>query len=339
MSEKNIENILERIAISLERIADCLDENKKMKKNFPLNKEKILNDMDLIENIASISYLPEKEEEEPSNFECIENFLSSRGIKIKTIPEEDPADDIINSLSEFLGNNYDSLKELLSKIKRTMQTGSYITLSLKNYEQKACSDVCQFCHRLYAIAFLEQYKYFKSPQYLIKAKTTTLPVAQNFFSGKWLERYVLLSVEAALKLIECQFSVKLNFSHLINPQVILPNGNDFELDLLFCINDIFFWIEAKSGDYQQHISKYSKISKLLKLDEKHSIMVLADIPSAGTEALTSLFSMNVVSLTELRNKIIGIIENDIESGILNLDKKIEDKEEIELESINSNNEE
>jgi len=214
-------------------------------------------------------------------------------------------------LAKFLGEHYDALKELLSRIKSSMQRGDVIALTLKDYSQKDVSDACQFCTRLHEIAFLEQYKYFRSPQYLIRAKTTTLPTAQNFFSGKWLERYVLQAVQSAVNTVAIELGREVEFAYLLNPQIILPNGNDFELDLLFHVDGIFFWIEAKTGDYQQHISKYSKISKMLGLNYEHSIMVLTDILAERAEALTSLFSMAVYGLSQLESRLIETIRKDV----------------------------
>jgi hypothetical protein len=97
---------------------------------------------------------------------------------------------------------------------------------------------------------------------------------------------------------------------LLNPQIVLPNGDDFELDLIFQVNDFFFWIEAKSGEYQQHISKYSKMSKILNLDFKHSIMVLPDISENQCDALTALFSMTVCPLSRLETVLVEIIRAD-----------------------------
>ncbi len=237
-------------------------------------------------------------------------FLDNRGIKVKTVPPEDPADEIINSLSRFLGTNYEGLRELLARIKRNMQQGAPFWLSLKEYTQRDVSNVCQFCSRLHAIAFLEKYDYFKAPQYLVKAKTTTLPAAQNFFSGKWLERFVLLTVQKCVTLIAAELEQDIEFSYLLNPQINLPNGDDFELDLICHINGFFFWIEAKSGDYQQHISKYSKISKIFDLDVRHSIMVLPDISEDRCDALTALFAMTVASLSRLEAVLMATIRQD-----------------------------
>ena len=305
MENNELRSLLERIAIALERIADVLTE-KTDKATYEEHDDKDIKEVETYEDDDVLKNTTEEDE-----FDVIEEFLNGRGIKIKTVPPEDAADEVINSLSEFLGKNYDGLRELLTKIKRNMQQGGFITISLKDYSQKDVSNVCQFSTRLHEIAFLEQYKYFKSPRYLIKAKTTTLPAAQNFFSGKWLERFVLLSVQRAVNLVSKELDKDIEFSYLLNPQVILPNGDDFELDLIFHVNGSFYWIEAKSGNYQQHISKYSKMSRILNLDFEHSIMVLTDISPDKAAALTSLFSMTVLSLSQLEGMLIETIKADL----------------------------
>ncbi len=300
--------LLERIAVALEQIVDSNQGKPSEKKHV----------MAALSNFFMLSknpsrLIPEKlfNKIERAKDDILVEFLESKNIQVKTLPSEDAADDVINSLADFLGSNYDGLRELLSTIKRNMQIGGNFTLSIKKYSQKNISCICQFCTKLHEIAFLEQYKYFKAPQYVIRAKTTALPKAQNFFSGIWLERFVLLSVQKAVALVSNDLNKKLQFSYLLNPQVVLPNGDDFELDLLFRVNDCFYWIEAKSGDFQQHIRKYSKISKILNLDYEHSIMVLTDISPEKSDALTSLFSMNVYSLRQLESCLIQTIKKDI----------------------------
>ena len=312
MEGKKVENEkllqhLDRIAFALERIANVLEN----KFAAPFDSE-LSGDTQFEKPDASI----DSEETIESNELAVqkdkmEQFLESRNIKIKRVPPEDAADDVINSLAEFLGDHYDGLQSVYRMIRRNMQKGSFFTVSVKGEPQQTISDICLFCNRLHGIAFLEQYKYFKSPQFLIKAKATTLPKAQNFFSGLWLERYVMQKVKNAVNSISVDLQREIDFSYLINPQIILPNGDDFELDFLFNINETFYWIEAKTGDYQQHISKYSKMSKLLGLDYKHAIMVLPDIDKKRAEALTSLFSMMVYTLEQLEGELISTIREDL----------------------------
>ncbi|MCB0126318.1 MAG: hypothetical protein KDE58_28870, partial [Caldilineaceae bacterium] len=187
----------------------------------------------------------------------IERFLSSRGITIKSIPTEEAFDPVLNNLAGFLGSHYEAVRPLYQQIKRNMQQGDDFTLNLKDEPPATISRICQFGKKLHDVAFLEQYRYMRSPHYLLRAKTTRLPTAQNFYSGQWLERYVMQQVEEAITKIRTRANREISFVYLANPQIILPGGQEGELDLIFQVNDTFYWVETKTGDYQQHISKYA----------------------------------------------------------------------------------
>lgn len=300
MNEQKIEHLLERIAIALERLAaDCDDRADSFAGKAP---QAASADSEVRIDTGS-SHAPTR----PS---VLESFLDSRRIRIKVNPPDDPADQIIDSLSLFLGEHYDALSGLLAKIKRAMQSGMQITESLKNRSQQDVSSNCQFCTRLHEVAFLEQYQYLRSPTYLIRAKTTTLPKAQRFFGGQWLERFILQKVRAVHAQVAAEIRGQLDFEYLINPQVILPNGDDFEFDILAGFGSWVYWIEAKSGDYQQHVAKYSKIASILGLDYAHSFMVLTDVSDDRCNALSSLFSMSVCNLRSFEEKLLAVARND-----------------------------
>lgn len=308
---------LERIAVALERIAVALEQSSTflaaqtqndeagpgVTAVAPVTLDTMLRD--------SAGANPAPPPAAPQAADALREFLAARGIAIKTIPPEDPADQVINSLSLYLGERYHSLKLILLAIKRNMQQGGYFSENIKQYTQQSVSDATQFCTLLYDMAFLEEYRYFRSPQYLIKAKTTTLPKAQNFFSGQWLERFVLQKVQSAISQLVRERGVELDFAYLLNPQIILPNGDDFEMDMLFCVNNSFFWIEAKSGDYQQHIAKYAKMSGILNLDRRHAIMVLTDITPDKSAALSSLFGMTVYALHQMEEGIAATLRAEL----------------------------
>ncbi len=244
-----------------------------------------------------------------------QEYLNRRQIKVKTLPVEDESDRVLIPVAEFLGDRYTSLRTLLGKIKSNMQLGRSFTLNLKGEPQDLVSNVCQLCTKLHEIAFLEAYNYQKSPRYLLTAKPTTLPKAQNFFSGKWLEQYILLKVKALVARLPAVRGEAVAFDYLLNPQVILPNGSDFELDLIFQVNQHTLWIEAKSGDYQQHISKYSKVSRLMGLNYDHAIMVLTDLPRESCDSLSALFGMTVLSLEDLESHLMRTLQTDLETEV------------------------
>jgi len=203
------------------------------------------------------------------------------------------------------------VKPLYQQIKRNMQLGDDFTLNLKEESPKTISLICQFGKKLYDVAFLEQYRYFRSPQYLLRAKTTRLPTAQNFFSGQWLERFVMQEVQDVVTTLQAQTAQQIDFAYLANPRITLANEQEGELDFLFHVNGHIYWIETKSGDYQQHISKYAMIARTLELDEKHALMVLTDIPASRSAELTALFGMGVCALGEFKAHLFETVQQDL----------------------------
>ncbi|NPA14970.1 MAG: hypothetical protein GXO44_00300 [Deferribacteres bacterium] len=282
--EREIIALLERIANALERIADSAG-------NGGSNKTALLK--------GSSASSPAERKSECSfvnDFSEIEEYLNSRGIRIKNIRPEGEADEVLDRIAFFMGNRFSHIKDLYRQIKRNLNTGRGFKIDLKDYRQEEIASITQLCTNLYEIAFLEEYKYFKSPKYLLYAKVNRIPKAINFFTGGWLERYAKSAVIEAIKSIS--HPIPLNYSYLKNPQVILPNGDDFELDLLFKIENEIFWIEAKTGDYQRYIDKYSKVADILQLDYRHAYMILTDITQTGAEALRALFRMYVVRIDD-----------------------------------------
>lgn len=255
---------------------------------------------------------PQQQEAASQSGSRLEKFLAARSIRIKTVPAPDPADPVIDRLSLFLGERYEALASLLAKIKGAMQAGLPVTESLKGRSQTEISSACQFCTLLHEVAFLQEYQYLRSPQYLIRATTTTLPKAQRFFSGQWLERFVLQKIRAIQGRITHELAAPVEFEFLLNPQIVLPNGDDAELDILVAFGSVVYWIEAKSGAYQQHVAKYSKLVRVLGLDSEHSLMVLADAPRERCEALSSLFSMNVCNLRTFEDRLLAVVRSDLE---------------------------
>ncbi len=227
----------------------------------------------------------------PDNSE-IKNFLTSRKITIKNIPSANEYDQVLENVALFMGSRYGLIKKFYTRIKSNMNSGRAFVINLKNDSQEKISSICQLGSQLYQIAFLEEYYYQRAPKYILYAKTSRSSKALNFLSGQWLERYLKAKI---VQIIE-ETNPDLKYSYLVNPQVILPNGNDFELDIIFKIENEFFWFEAKTGDYQRHIEKYSRISSMLNLDKAHSYMVLTDIPDQSIEALSSLFTMTIVKV-------------------------------------------
>lgn len=293
--------VLERIAAALERIASRLDLPDGTSA-LPMKVEQV------IENVERAFSFPAAAPAEavlaPAPNPLID-FLSKRKVSIKTFPKRDEGDEILDRLAQYIGSRYSSVRKLLEAVKRNLSNGDSFCLNLRTDRQEDVSSICQLASQLHEVAFLTRYRYEKSPKCLLWAQPSRFPKAINFFTGGWLERYIRSQVLSALNWSRPGQKV----SYLSGIQVILPNGDDFELDLLVAAEQDVFWFEAKTGDYQQFVQKYAKISNLLGLTPQRSVMVLTDVSRTTASAIAGLFKMTVIPISdvdELLEQLFGL---------------------------------
>lgn len=230
--------------------------------------------------------------EDPQAIQILQ-FLQQRGINVRTVPNAQEYDGVFNEMATLMGNKYYNIIPLLEQIKKNMQKGSSFWLNIAQSSQQAIADMTLVCNKLHELTLLRDYLYKKAPQYNISARPSNEPRAQNFFSGQWLERYIAQMMR--------QFANDAwvtDFEILTNPQIIMPNGDDFELDVLVHLNGRIYWIETKTGHYQDHIGKYSKFAELLNLPTGQSVMVLPDANTETTFRLSLMFKMKVMNLSD-----------------------------------------
>ncbi len=289
----DLNTLLERIASALERIADSLAAR-------PASEIRPENGR---QPAAEVEVTGSEPDELPNDITLLQEFLCSRGITIKRIPPEQESDETLDRMSVFIGSKFESVRVLLELIKANMNSGRSFSLSLKDESQQTIAHTTNLCTNLYNIAFLTAYRYQKSPVYQLYATPSTSPRALNFYSGEWLERFVKTQVIALLK------ARLLHFSYLCNSQITLPNGDDFELDMLFEAGGEIFWLEAKTGDYRKHIEKYSRMSRMMGLDRSHTFMILADgsVTENIARDLGNLFGMTVVRIERFAEQLALIL--------------------------------
>ncbi len=267
--------VLQRLAASLPTVAAAEPEPRQGEN---ASAEAVVRSSPLALPAAPVTLIPD----------TLGRLLDSRGIRVRCVPPPSAADPLLDRLSFFLASRYQHLKPVLDRVKRTMQNGGSWFVNLAGRPQEVIASCCQFCYQLHAIAFLSEYRYHRSPRCVIEARSSTVPEAQNFFSGQWLERAIRVELARVAAEQGCELSM------VANAQVVLPNHNDFELDLLACLGSSVLWIEAKTGDYQNYVRKYSQVARLLNLGPGRSILVLADVAPDVCTHLSALFGMTVL---------------------------------------------
>ncbi|MFN5060242.1 MAG: hypothetical protein ACK5GU_10030 [Chloroflexota bacterium] len=237
-------------------------------------------------------------EQDLAKVPALTQFLAERGIAIKTLRTRQDYDAVHDEVALLLGSKYYSINPLLDNIKRTMQLGHTFNINISQYSQSSIADMTLIGRKLHDLAFLTMYHYQRAPRFLLAARPNTVPEVQNFFSGQWLERYILQVFRGIGQDVQALLG-----EAILNPQIVLPNGDDFELDLLATANGRVYWMECKTGSYQEHITKYSRFAQMLKLPVAQTIMVLPDAHESLTHNLSRMFGMHVVNLTELHDHL------------------------------------
>ncbi len=296
MTNEKLINVLERIAVALEKIASKETFSNSI---FDSSNEQVLEQSETINEIENEQTI------QANDINPIFRFLTARNIQVKTFQTDEEIDDVLDNIALFMGNRYTRVKKVYNSIKSKLNSGTSFRLDLKNVTQEEVSYSCQLCNSLHQIAFLSEYKYFKSPQFIINAKPNRIPTAINFFTGQWLERFIKTEVKKTIR----KLKNPVKFAYLTNPQIILPNGDDFELDVLFYIENEIFWFEAKTGEYQNYVDKYSRMAKLMQLDNKHSFMVLTEVNEQNCVALKKVFGMEVVNIESFSEKFQNAINH------------------------------
>lgn len=230
-----------------------------------------------------------------NNPNSILQFLALKRITI-TANSNTELSHTLDKLSLFMGNKYNEIAKVYNALKSTITSGRKLTISIKDLPSIYQSSSCQLCHQLYALAFLIEYKYKNSPYCEISLKVNRIPEAINFLSGNWFEIYIK---NIFISYID-KYSLWDEFSFLMNPQVKLPNGSDFEFDHLFKVQDNLFWFECKTTNYQEFIYKYKEVRQVLNIDVKNSCLILSEISDDLSINLSKTFNFNIFTIDRFK---------------------------------------
>lgn len=217
-------------------------------------------------------------------------WLAAQQVNVNSYRQLNPDVDIIfNNLAVYLGERYSSLGDLHTQIKRSITTQSHCGFSLLNKSQQDILNCTQFCSKLNDYSLLSMYNYSKSKK-LIQGALQRRGDVTKFLNGEWFERFVYHQVSKLLS------SQRLNSECMMNPILAFPNGDRFELDLVFMIEGRPLWIECKTGNnYNTCLERYSTHRKILGVPKERAILVILGISKEQTKNLTNLWDITVAN--------------------------------------------
>ncbi len=229
---------------------------------------------------------PVKTNQEPTE---LINWLEKLEIKVNSSNQPSASDDVLNQLADIIGNNYQNLSQLHQAIVQSICSRSPFHLNLSNSSQPEISQSTQLCNKLSRLSFLSTYHYNKNTR-TISGQVDPQGQIINFFNGIWFERFIYHKITNLFN------EYNLSYQCLINPKLEFANGNVFELDFLFWVNQQVLWVECKSGkNYNPTISTYENHRNSLELPKESSMMVLLQADTQQTGDLTTLRGLTIVN--------------------------------------------
>lgn len=275
--------------------------------------------------------LPDRPKISPATNHPVErtiDWLNSLNIQVLKSRQPEPSDEVWDRVAWQLGENtknptFDSLYRQL-KIGITQNTTRYLNFSEKS--QKDLVLCLQFVRFLKDRSFLNSYYYDKNNR-TIRITPPENGTIRNFLTGGWLERYI------HQKIIQYLDQEKMEYQCLANPELKFSNGDVFELDFLFLINNSPVWIECKSGQNFTNnniLNNYSRHQKKLQIAKENSILVIYNIADDQSVELSQLWNFTFVD----QHNILDALRSSFPNLTSENNREISERnEESEMDSV------
>lgn len=269
---------LERIANALERIANALEDRSPGESPLtpPMPEKKPF----LGGNRRARNQLPAPR--------AAEYFLRQRGFTIRPLSgaqQLEPDSDLV-SLARFMAGNYPLIRDFYLELKTHLSKGTTLVFPFENLSPDTIETTREFGTKLEQAGLLSEMSQNGVPW--LSARPSREGRAINFLTGKWLEHFIWDQMRQVV-------GPSQPIDYLMNRQVILPDGRDFEFDIVAMIDGNPFWFEAKSGNYAPYLNKYAEIANILGLGPEQSFLVLAEINGNLPSEVTVRCNMTVTS--------------------------------------------
>lgn len=223
-------------------------------------------------------------------YEPILTWFQQRQIQVTVNQKAMDTTGFFDEVAIQLGDHYDTLKIVSDKIKQIQRKGyTNVKLTLSKRSQKQVKAITRFCQELYDYSFVSKYFYQKQEK-IVRLTLQTASNIVNFFNGEWMEWFVFM------KLLEFFREKQVPSACLRSLSVTFPNEDAHELDVFFLVNNRFpLCIECKSGEFRQHIEKYSTLRKRLNIDKTQFLLCVIGLSDEQTKGLSSMYDLTFVN--------------------------------------------
>jgi hypothetical protein len=230
-------------------------------------------------------------------------WLEERGIRVVGSSANRPTIDRSNRLSLYMGDHIVALLPMLRIIKQRLNGRPHpVSLNLQHLPPAQIEHIIHFGLQAQRNGLFAYFRYEKRRHHVYLLVQDD-PRVIGFVTGAWFERWVLERVLSRLSADGAGDEMNV----LTNTNVKLPDGQDFEIDILVSTVDRVMWLECKSGNaFSSSLSRYRAIveESFWLPPEQAGLVILDPLTSDEKTNLGLVSSMSVVNPTDL-DKFLG----------------------------------
>ncbi len=234
------------------------------------------------------------------------DYLKGRKVTVFEASDDLNRNEAFEHLARHLGAHFDVLSPFYEKMKRCVATNRGQRIDIDHFSSEERSAAVQFGTLLHRHGMLKDFYYHRSPKKQLRVIPTKDGQVGQFLTGGWLEIYVSLQLQRRLK---AKFS-EAKFQLLYNVKGTLPDGREFEADLMAVVEGKLLWLECKTGHWQDYAARFRGLVDIFGVDRSTGGLLLIRPPDQGTrQRATDMLNMTLLSLNEVDaffNSFLGL---------------------------------
>ncbi|MDA1260353.1 MAG: hypothetical protein O3A20_06995, partial [Planctomycetota bacterium] len=224
------------------------------------------------------------------------DFLKERGIIVYEGQDDLNRNEAFEHLARHLGAHFDVLAPFYEKTKRLVASGRGAKFEVEHFTDQERSAAVQFGTLLHRHGMLKDFYYHRSPKKALRVIPTKDGKTGQFLTGGWLEIFVSMMLSKRLR----AHLSPAKYQMLYNVKGALPDGREFEADIMAVVEGKMFWLECKTGNWQDYSARFRGLVQTFGVDRNSSGLLLLRAPDASTRArATDMLDMTVLPLQEV----------------------------------------
>ncbi|RMH01092.1 MAG: hypothetical protein D6702_12310 [Planctomycetota bacterium] len=238
------------------------------------------------------------------------DYLRSRNVVVYEGEDDLARNEAFEHLARHIGTHFKLVGPFYEKMKRAVASGHGQRIDIERWSEAERSAAVQLGTMLHRHGLLKDFYYHRSPKKQLRVIPTKDGSTAQFLTGGWLEIYVswLLTKRLKARMSPAKYQV------LFNVKGTLPNRKEFEADLMALVDGRMFWMECKTGNWQDYSARFKGLVQVFGCDRASAALLLIRPPDPGTRSRsTDMLDMSLISLEEVDgfiNRFLGVTEEN-----------------------------